>query len=138
MIIRRVTQLKNWIDGATGEFEDPSIPVCSLVFQWRTPLILAGGEDLVCGLADEQFVLSFDGDTVFPLPVKAGSPLIEQGRLITFGAETIAPGLWILSPSLNMPGTLHGYVTLFGVPSPAPWEQRIIIATEMPRMGGMR
>jgi hypothetical protein len=36
--------------------------------------------------------------------------------------ERIVPGVWALNPSLNIPGVIHVFVLLYGVPNPAPWE----------------
>jgi hypothetical protein len=46
--------------------------------------------------------------------------------LAAFGIIEIVPGLWHLTPSLNLPGVLHMFVVVYDVPSPAPWERRII------------
>jgi hypothetical protein len=34
----------------------------------------------------------------------------------------LAPGVWDLPKSIHAPGQFHGFVTLLGVPDPAPWE----------------
>jgi hypothetical protein len=36
----------------------------------------------------------------------------------------LAPGVWDLPISVHVPGQLHAYVTLIGVPDPAPWEAK--------------
>jgi hypothetical protein len=146
MTIQTVENLQRWIQGCAEDLGDPSAAVCSLVFRWMTLAPLSAPADLVCGMAEGQFVISLDGDAVWPLPIVAGDPEIsEHKEIINYGAECIAKacGVWILSPSLNIPGLIHGYVTLVGVPSPAPWEkkaaeQKIVIATEMPALGATR
>jgi len=35
----------------------------------------------------------------------------------------LAPGVWDIPTSIHIEGQFHGFVTLLGVPSPAPWEQ---------------
>lgn len=34
----------------------------------------------------------------------------------------LGPGVWDVSPSVVVPGQIHAFVTLVGVPEPAPWE----------------
>ena len=33
----------------------------------------------------------------------------------------LGPGVWEVSPSLLVPGQIHAFVTLVGVPEPPPW-----------------
>lgn len=35
----------------------------------------------------------------------------------------LAPGVWDLPRSVHVPGQFHGFVTLLGVPEPAPWQR---------------
>ena len=55
------------------------------------------------------------------------SPLGDE--LVEFGVDRIAPGLWVLNPSLNIPGVLHAFIALYDVPNPAPWEGGLILLT---------
>lgn len=45
------------------------------------------------------------------------------------GPSRSAPGIWCLSPSLNVPGLVHAFVVLYGVPDPAPFDKRILVVT---------
>lgn len=38
-----------------------------------------------------------------------------------FGLEHIGPGVWVVSPSVWVPGAFHAYVVLRDVPEPAPF-----------------
>ncbi len=37
--------------------------------------------------------------------------------------QRLAPGVWDVPTSIHVPGQFHGFVTLLGVPEPAPWER---------------
>lgn len=119
-----------WREGAVFEFGDPSEPVCQLFFRWEGNYPDYQGHDLACGCTpDGILVLLFGVDGLLPVRVRAGEPAIAPtGELDAFGATPITGDVWALSPSLNVPGELHGFVVLYGVPTPAPWEQRIVLA----------
>lgn len=36
----------------------------------------------------------------------------------------LAPGVWDVAKSIHVAGQFHGFVTLVGVPDPAPWEAK--------------
>jgi hypothetical protein len=77
----------------------------------------------------------------YPLHFKAeaGEPVMEEAALRPFliyvprpptptkmkhwGLTKLGPSVWAVSPSIHLPGTFHGYVTLCEVPDPAPWEK---------------
>lgn len=122
-----------WCAGAAEQFDDPSKPVCQLFFHWEKdlgPSIRVRGGDLVGGMYDGALVLLLG--PAFPpiqIPVNAGEPQITpEGDLDSYGIEQITESVWALAPSLNVPGLIHAFVVLHDVPSPAPWERRIIIA----------
>jgi hypothetical protein len=54
---------------------------------------------------------------------------MEGETLQAFGARKFTGGAWALEPSLNLPGILHGFVVLTGVPDPPPWKRRVVLAT---------
>jgi hypothetical protein len=39
-----------------------------------------------------------------------------------WGLIQLGSTVWEVHPSVHLPGQLHAYVTLIGVPSPAPWD----------------
>lgn len=126
--VRTMADALTWFEGACAAFTDPSDPVCQLFFRWRDDLEGYDGDELVCGVLDGELTLSL-GPLFPPFPVRvADAPEIDEaGTLIAFGAESIAPGVWALTPSLLVPGWIHGFVVLYGVPQPAFWERRIIL-----------
>lgn len=135
--IRTQSFLNVWLAGAAAQFGDPSEPICQLLVRWEGDLPAYTGDDLVAGMVDGRIVLRLQlGDETvdLPLPIETGQSrsvqLYDDGPPFTFGAQLLASGVWTLDPSLNLPGLIHGFVVLYGVPDPAPWEdaaQRIIV-----------
>lgn len=126
--IRRSIDLEQWFAGACAEFSDPSEPICQLFFRWQDEIDAYAGEELVCGAANGEFVLRLGPRfPSIPLAIEPEPRIGEDGALQAFGAEEIAPGVWSLSPSLNVPEFIHGFVVFYDVPRPAPWARRIIL-----------
>lgn len=50
--------------------------------------------------------------------------LILDGPPPRFVLYKLGPGVWKLAPSVTVPGMLHAFITIVGVPDPAPWETR--------------
>lgn len=125
------TQVQAWCAGAQEQFGDPSIPVCQLFVRWHEDVLSSSSEDLVVGWLDGEIVLilGLGPDIPFvPIRVQMGQAAFgEHGELVAFGVERIAPGLWSMTPSLNLEGGIHAFVVLYGVPDPAPWERRIVL-----------
>ena len=46
----------------------------------------------------------------------------DNVRRDRWGLVKLAPGVWDVAESIVVPGQFHGFVTLLGVPDPAPWE----------------
>jgi len=126
--IRTFQEAAAWVRGAVEALMDPSEPVCVLLFRWERDIRAYiqhpanANPDLVVGVVDEDLVLALPWDLlVFPL--RNGEPEIRDGvELATYGATPISPGVWVVEPSLNVEGAIHGFVILYDVPSPAPWE----------------
>ena len=119
--IRTFEHLTDWTFGATEIFGDPSEAICHLFFRWsQDPKHNPGGE-LVCGQSMDGIGLWIHRNHVIPVPVITGEQRMVDGNLEAFGSEKIAPGVWALTPSLNI-RELHGFVVLYDVPDPAPWE----------------
>lgn len=125
-----IPQVEQWILGAAAQFEDPAEPVCQLFFRWQDERSQpAAPEDLVCSFDGDELVLQI-GSAFPPLPmhIVAGEPRIGlEGAVEAFGVEFVTAGVWALTPSLNVPGMLHGFVVLYDVPQPAPWVRRILL-----------
>jgi hypothetical protein len=124
-------QVADWCAGAQEAYGDPSVPVCQLFFRWQHDLQNfdgRGGDDtLVCGMVMGEFVLVCAPSAPIPLPVRTGEPEVTDEEVITYGAVRVLEGVWAIGPSLNVPGFIHGFVVVYGVPDPAPWERRIIL-----------
>ena len=126
--MRTFVEVAEWCHGAAEAFGDPSVPVCQLFFRWQD-LRLGDGDDdqtLVCGTLDREFVLVLGPGAVFPLPLRNGEPEHTDDEVITYGAVRVVEGVWAITPSLNVEGFIHGFVVLYGVPDPAPWERLIV------------
>lgn len=121
--------VSEWCAGAAEELGDPSAAVCQLFFRWQDDLRAVDGVDLVCGLHEGSLTILLGPKfPALPIPVEVDGPrLDERGGLACFGVEPIAPGVWALTPSLNAQGLIHAFVVLYEVPSPAPWERKIIV-----------
>jgi hypothetical protein len=52
--------------------------------------------------------------------VPEGPHIGERELPVAWGMERLGPGVWTLDPSIIV-GDVHAFVTLVGVPEPAPW-----------------
>ena len=127
--MKNAQQVANWISGAAAHFDDPSIPICQLFLRWQDNLIGYTGEELGCGIVNDEPTIYLGPDiTLLPIPVVAGEPEFDAaGNLEKFGADLVTTGVWALTPSLNIEGLIHGFVVFHSVPTPAPWERRIVL-----------
>lgn len=134
-MMKTFDQVAAWLRGASEEFGDPSAPVGQLFARWQEDLLEIDrrpGADVVCGIGDAnlqhgEVALILGPGFALPLPLATEPQLNSAGELCAFGASSIAPGLWALTPSLNAEGLIHVFVVLYGVPVPAPWERRIVL-----------
>lgn len=87
--------------------------------------------DIIAFYEKDAIFLSIELGHVFPLEINLDGPLVNQslGTLEAFGIDKICPGVWNLTPSFNVPEAIHAFVTIYGVPDPAPWESSIILLT---------
>lgn len=129
-------QLASWRIGAKRKFGDSSLPVCQCFFAWKEfggpgHKFMSPGLEAYYERACRQYagavVLRLFPDTEIDIPVRTGEPEVDDLGVVAFGAEEITPGVWALRPSLNMPGFLHAFVVLYGVPNPPPWERRLVV-----------
>jgi len=136
--MKTIAEVEQWIDGATAQCGDPSIPVCQLLVRYvngdmrvdfKKALELWCFRETIC--EPQEFTVWLGPDLIFPLFISRKGPEIENGDLQAFGAEEITRGVWALRPSLNIPGVIHGFVILYDVPHPAPWERLIILPGEV-------
>lgn len=129
--MRTFAEVEEWCHGAADAYGDPSVPVCQLFFRWSTNLqrLVLGDDTLACGLSEGNVALVLGPNMpALPLPVRLGEPEVTDEEVITYGAVRVVEGVWAITPSLNLVGFIHGFVVVYGVPDPAPWE-RIIVLT---------
>lgn len=132
--MRTIREVEEWRELIAEEYGDPAAAVCQLFARYvegdHRPKSATELFELFCFYDGEDgLVLWLGPELVIPLDISSAGPEIYgEGELLKFGAERVAPGLWSLNPSLNMPGEIHGFVTLYDVPHPAPWEQLIVLA----------
>jgi hypothetical protein len=121
-----------WTRAVEEECGDAAAAVCQMFFHWSEH---PEEGELTCGPDPRGIVLTFKPPTEgrICLPLKTGEPIFQDGEVETFGAEQITAGVWALDPSVNIPMFVHGFVVLFGVPEPAPWENVVVIAHTMPQ-----
>lgn len=126
--MKTVDQLMDWCAGALEQFGDPCEPVCQMFFRWQTPGTWQRSSELSCGVVDGKPTLWLGPIGALPLEISSdGHTLHADGTLASFGAEQISAGVWALFPSLNVRDLVHGFVVLYGVPDPAPWERLIVV-----------
>lgn len=130
--MKTFASLAQWCAGATVELGDPAEAVCQAFFRWQDHL-QPDGQDLVCGMQGDQVVICLTPHVALPVAVQTGEPRLNEGgdALEAFAIDQVVPGMWSLRPSLNIPGLIHAFVVLYGVPDPAPWERRIVVASRI-------
>lgn len=71
-----------------------------------------------------------DGVRSLPIRVSIEDCILEGGILKAFHVRPISRGVWVLAPSLNVPGAMHVFLVLTNVPAPAPWQRLILMPGE--------
>lgn len=129
--MKTVDEVLDWHDVAAREFEDPATPIGQIFPRYKAVPPEHARDELIATFTpsddphggtitlNECLDLSFDVDA-------RGLPLYRGGMLVAFGLEKITDSVWSLHPSLNIPGVIHAFVVIYDVPSPAPWERKII------------
>ena len=131
--MKTIQEVEEWRVAAVIECGDPSLPVCQLFARYvegdhrpdRQRMF-----DLFCFRDGEDYVLWLGPDLIVPLPIAREKAIDERG-VHCYGAERIAGGVWALTPSLNIPGVIHGFVVLYDVPSIPPWERLVLLPDEV-------
>lgn len=130
--MRTQAELLEWCGGAEREFGDPAAVIGQIFVRYqptaypRTGDITAVYNHRLSRLSIDLFGAENGLDSVFPVALHVDGPEFTDDSLVAFGVSEIAPGLWSLTPSLNVPELLHVFVVLYAVPEPAPWESRIL------------
>lgn len=109
--------------------------VCHLPMPWSdTPIVdtrdyvakvqprsaHAGGglELLLVFTSDQNRRIPFGFSIAEGALIYDGDP--KLGKMVRWGLRKLGPTVWMVEPSIVIPG-LHAFVTLTGVPEPAPW-----------------
>lgn len=122
--MKTLDELKAWCEGAERRLGDPAAACGHAFFRFAPGAALLRTQDLTFRFDGLQLLLRVSQRTL-PISVSiAPSVVMKGGAIEAFGMDKIAPGLWALNPSLNIPGRLHVFVVLYGLPSLAPWESR--------------
>lgn len=117
-----IDEIAEWCEGAAEAYGDPSLPVGQIFARWTDDLRLLTGDDIECGNVNGEVSLKLGPGFLIPLCLGTNPEVSPDTGLIKFGAACVYPGVWALDPSLNIPGLVHVFVVLVGVPTPPPWE----------------
>ena len=101
--------IAQWTDRVMGS---PASPSASIVDEGRT---------LLMGLLDQE-----SRQHIFSFPCRVGPPFPptykKQGdRIEAWGLQRLGPGVWNVEPSILVDNSFHAFVTIIGVPEPAPF-----------------
>lgn len=133
--MKTFAQLEEWCKGARERFGDPA-KTCGIAFFRYVAGVDAleapfGAARFFAPAAMTDLVFTEEGGDLLlrlgprslplRLSISKDGPNITEGGLVAFGVDRIADGLWTLNPSLNVPGVIHVFVVLYGVPPRAPW-----------------
>ena len=126
--MKTMLEFAEWCGGAEEEFGDPTIPVGQMLLRYLPTLVGYEGEDLAASTEGSgSLIIRFAPDLVLRFRVSENGPHGSAERLDVFGLRQVAPGLWELFPSMNLPGLVYAWAVIYNVPEPAPWGKRIII-----------
>ena len=136
--MKTINELGNWQQAIAAAEGDPSARVAQVFLRYAPAP--DGSNDLLA-VWDAPFLGLY---LLPPQPVIVEihdeGPQVdeEMGELTAFGLDQICAGCWTLRPSLNMPGYIHAFICIYGVPHPAPWERMIITPAEFAAQAGRR
>jgi hypothetical protein len=139
-VIASREELYQFVTEAALKMGDPSRAVCQLVVRWGDGGPWLADEDTGLGAGWDPetgaLVLLLGDSDPLTVPVSGEEPEMVDGALVRFQAIPLGGGVWTLNPSLNIPGVLHAFVVLTGVPDPAPWTRLVILAGDAAWMEG--
>jgi hypothetical protein len=123
-------ELREFVEEATEQIGDPS-QITTLLFVAMSSVESSGCPQAAYDAKNRTLFVELEAGTVWPLEISDDGPLIHSQRgLIAFGMKKVRTGVWAVNPSLDVPGVLHAFVVLHGVPDPAPWERLVLLASE--------
>jgi hypothetical protein len=131
--MKTIDEFQEWCAGARAELGDPSLATGIIFARYLPTLGACDGADIAATYEESShLILYLVPDGVIRLAISIDGPEANAGQLLVFGVEAIAPGLWTLFPSVNLPDFVHAFVVLYDVPEPAPWDRRIIFCRRIP------
>lgn len=123
--MKTIQELQDWVTGVEQAFGNPSAATGLLFARYQA--LPAPSEEIVARYVDGELVLIVGELGEIPIALDpSGGYVMRDEQLVAFGTEQVMPGLWHLIPSLNIPEVLHVFMVVYDVPTPAPWERRII------------
>jgi hypothetical protein len=126
--MRTITEFMDWCEGAEEQFGDVTLPIGQMFLRYVLTLVGYEGEDLAASTEGEgSLIIRFTPDTVLRVRVSEKGPEGSAEELDVFGLRRITSGLWQLFPSMNLPGLVHAWASIYNVPEPAPWGKRIVL-----------
>lgn len=132
--MKTIQELQEWVIGVAKTFGDSSAVTGMLFARYQAVEAISGditaryeGDRLLLKLANEARGGALPVGDYLPLPIDPDGYVMRDEGLVAFGIEQVMPGLWHLIPSLNIPEVLHVFVVVYDVPTPAPWERKIIL-----------
>lgn len=118
--LRTIDDVADWIEGASVGGRDPATLVGLLFARWTENVAASRDDEIVIGPAaagDPMIALRLGPMAVIPLQIQEENPHVTaDGHLSVFGIEKIADGVWSLTPSFNIPGLIHCFAVVYGVP----------------------
>jgi hypothetical protein len=120
-LITTFSEMSTWSNAASEQLGDPCEPICQLVFRWQA--VVGPNDDALTAFWRERELWLRFGPAALPVEVTTSEvELSPTGEMLAYAIRCVTPGVWILVPSLNVLGVIHGFALLYGVPDPAPWE----------------
>jgi hypothetical protein len=119
-VITTPLELRQFLSVVEAELGDPAASVGLLFVRWELGSMMSAHWER--GL----LVLRPGDGSEVKLQVSLEAPVVTWDGLEAFHVRRICDGVWALAPSLNIPGELHAFVVLHGVPDPAPWERLVL------------
>jgi hypothetical protein len=130
--MKLLSEVEHWLKGTALEFEDPAEPVCQIFARYTEskPVVY---DEVLARWQSGSILLELQKGFFMPMGVNVEGPQVHPslGTLEAFGVEKICPGMWEMTPSLNVPGLIHAFVTLYDVPEAPPWESRIVVVRSL-------
>ncbi len=130
-IITNLEEATAWQIAVHTALGDPAQRTALLCLPWMRefPPLAGGYGASFIGHRDGRGVFEIHGfaQEAIPITFDTKGMNVEDGELADFGIEKLDHGTWAFSPSMNVPGLIHGFVVIHGVPHPAPWESLIVV-----------